>query len=210
MKDMLGETTGAMKPNEASTRLGKIIVAEVAKLPALQALAIFFETGQGAPVFYFAYETVEHALKRLNDFADTKIAEMRTHRNDLATKGAQVDIDRIDSDLSALPFLHSSIIGDHCNGLLETGYWVNPAAPVLFEVDAVVDAWAHIAFGALDGEKSKEEWYAAHREITDTFWRAIDVARMASPAWPPIAFVASFDDSNGDIARAIGTRHAGP
>jgi hypothetical protein len=190
--------------------LGNIIVAEVAKLPALQALAIFFETGQGAPVFYFAYETVEHALKRLNDFADTKIADMRTHRNDLASKGAQADIDRIDSDLSALPYLRSRIIGDRCNGLLETGYWVNPAAPVLFEVDPVIDAWAHHAFAALTGEKSEDEWYAAYRELTDTLWGAIDVARMTSPVWPPIAFVASFDDSNGDIARVIGTRHARP
>jgi hypothetical protein len=112
---MIGETEGAMKKNEASKRLGKIVVSEVAKLPALQALAIFFETGQGAPVFYFAYETVEHALKRLNDFADTKIADMRTHRNDLASKGAQADIDRIDSELSALPYLRSRTIGDHCN-----------------------------------------------------------------------------------------------
>jgi hypothetical protein len=66
----------------------------------------------------------------------------------------------------------------------------------------VIDAWAHHAFAALTGEKSEDEWYAAYRGLTDTLWGAIDVPRMTSPVWPPIAFVASFDDSNGDIARS--------
>jgi hypothetical protein len=191
----------------AAQLISELVVREVAKLPALHGLAICFETGQSAPAFYFAYETVEHGVTRLNEFADNAIANMHAHRDRLVAKGAQPDIDTITSDLSALSYLHQDIIGKHCNGLLETGYWVNPASPVLYEVNPIIDAWASAAFAALSSDKTEAEWMAAYHDITGTFWAAIDVARRASVTWPPIAFVCSFDDTGGSLSRVIGTRH---
>jgi hypothetical protein len=198
---------GTMIDSTVAQLLGELVVAEVAKLPALHALAIFFETGQGAPVFYFAHETVEHAMARLSQFADQQITEMEAHRDRLIADGPQRDIDTMTSDLSALPYLHQSIIGNYCNGLLDTGYWVNPASPVLDSVHATIDSWATAAFAALSSDNPEVDWMDAYHDITGTFWAAIDVARRASVTWPPIAFVRSFDDNGGDLTRVIGTRH---
>ncbi len=186
--------------------LGNLIVKEIAPLPSLAAVAIFFETGQTGPVLYLAHETSEHALSRLNEFADQQIAELRQEQADLIANGPQRRIDKLASDLSALPYLHQQAIGDHCNGLLETGYWINPASPVLFEVDPVIDAWAVNAFAALSG-KSEEEFYDAYADLTGTFWAALDHARKTASSWPPIAFVASFDDTGGGLPISIITRH---
>jgi hypothetical protein len=196
-----------MTDETVAQMLGGLVVAQVAQLPPLHALAIVFETGQGKPAFYFAYETVQHALTRLNEYADAEIAAMQARRDRLTTHGPQRDIDAITNDLSALPYLHQSIIAKHCNGLLETGYWVNPASPVLSGIHTAIDTWAGSSFNALSSDKTEEEWMAAHRDITNTFWTAIDMARRASATWPPIAFVASFDDNGGDLTRVIGTRH---
>jgi hypothetical protein len=84
---------------------------------------------------------------------------------------------------------------------------VNPASPVLYEVDASIDRWANAAFGALSGEKTQDEWYAAYADLPGTLWAAIDIARRKAPTWPPIAFVASFDNTGGDLPKAIITRH---
>jgi hypothetical protein len=84
---------------------------------------------------------------------------------------------------------------------------VNPASPVLYEVDASIDRWANAAFGALSGEKTQDEWYAAYADLTGTLWAAIDTARRKARTWPPIAFVASFDNTGGDLPKAIITRH---
>jgi hypothetical protein len=195
--------------NEAVAELlGNLIVSELTKLPSLSALAIFFETGQTNPTFYFAYETVDHALTRLNEYADGKVKEMQTRHDRLIASGAQGDIDQLASDLSALPYLHQSLIGSHCNGLLETGYWANPASPVLYEVDETIDAWANTTFAVLGRNQSEDQFYATYAELTSTFWAAIDHARRTAPTWPPIAFVTSFDNTGGDLPRAIITRHA--
>ncbi len=195
-----------MIDTNAAELLGNVIVSEMAKLPPLAAIAIFFETGQGAPVFYLAHETSEHALTRLNAFADERIAEVQQEHDDLVGNGPQARIAKLASNLSALPYLHQQAIGDHCNGLLETGYWINPADPVLFEVDPVIDAWAIGAFAALSG-KSEAEFYAAYADLTGTFWAALDHARKTAATWPPIAFVASFDDTGGGLPVAIITKH---
>jgi hypothetical protein len=116
-----------------------------------------FETGQTLPAFYFAYETAEHALTRLNACADTKVAEIGAHRDRLVIEG---------------------------------------------------DAWANATFGELGSGAT--EFYVTYAKLTGTFWAAIDHARRTSSTWPPIAFVASFDDTGGDLPQAIITRHARP
>jgi hypothetical protein len=191
-------------------RMGNVIVAEVAKLGTLSAVAITFEVGQEKPCLYLAYETSEHALARLNKYADDKMKELQSRHDALAAGAVQPEIDKLVSDLSAQAYLHQSLIAEHCNGLLETGYWINPASPVLYDVDPHVDSWANRAFAALGGENSEADWYAAYANITDTLWAAIDHARRTAVAWPPIAFVASFDDTGGGLSRVVVTRHAQP
>jgi hypothetical protein len=156
-----------MIANDVAQLLGNLIAAEVGKLPVLAAVAIFFETGQGAPVFYLAHEAPEHSITRLHEYADEQIAEMQKEHDDLIANGPQMRIDKFASDLSAVPHLHQKLIGDHCNGLLETGYWVNPSAPVLSGVDPAIDAWATSAFAALSA--SGEEFYVAYDALTGTF-----------------------------------------
>jgi hypothetical protein len=58
----------------------------------------------------------------MNEYADGKVAEVGKRVERLKTEGAQPDVDRLTSDLSAAAYLHQSFIGEHCNGLLETGY----------------------------------------------------------------------------------------
>jgi hypothetical protein len=161
-----------MIDTNVAQRLGNLIATEVAKLSALAAVAVFFETGQTGPVFYLAHETSDHALTRINEYADKQIASLQQEHTDLVANGPQARINKLAGDLSALPYLHQQAIGDHCNGLLETGYWINPAAPVLFEVDPVIDAWAINAFAALSGN-SGEQFYAAYADLTGTFWAAL-------------------------------------
>jgi hypothetical protein len=188
---------------DAGRAIGDIIVREVARLPPLLAVAISYETAQTGPAMYLAYETAEHCMKRLKAYATNAAAtelEARLSRYTGADEHFAIT-DRLGSK-----------IGD----IFNTGNWINPASPVLLDIDKpdlIIEAWANRAFEAIliairgPEEMIKAAHAAAAAEINDTFWFAIDYARQhASGKWPPISFVQSFDDHSADLITTITTR----
>jgi hypothetical protein len=190
--------------NEAAGRaLGDIIVREVARLPPLLAVAIGYETAQSAPAMYLAYETAEHCMARLKAGAT----------NAAATElGARLSRYTGTDEHFAIADRLGRKIGD----IFNTGHWINPASPVLLDIDKpdpIIEAWANPAFEAIliairGPEETKESAHAAAAaELRDTFWFAIDYARQhATVPWPPISFVQSFDDYSADLITTITTR----
>jgi hypothetical protein len=188
---------------DAGRAIGDIIVREVASLPPLLAVAIGYETAQTGPAMYLAYETADHCLKRLRANATNAAATELEARMSRFT-GADEH------------FAITDRLGRKIGDIFNTGNWINPASPVLLDIDKpdpIIEAWANRAFEAIliairgPEEMIKAAHAAAEAEIRGTFWFAIDYARQhASVPWPPISFVQSFDDHSGDLITVMATR----
>jgi hypothetical protein len=188
---------------DAGRAIGDIIVREVSRLPPLLAVAISYETAQTGPAMYLAYETAEHCMARLRANATTAVA--------IELEGRLSRYNGEDEH-----FASSDRLGRKIGDIFNTGHWINPASPVLLDInkpDPVIEAWANRAFEAIliairGPEATMEAAHAAAAaEIRGTFWFAIDYARQhASVPWPPISFVQSFDDNSADLITTIATR----
>jgi hypothetical protein len=188
---------------DAGRAIGDIIVREVARLPPLLAVAIGYETAQAGPAMYLAYETAEHCMKRLRASATNAAA-------------AELEARLVRYTGTDEHFAITDRLGSKIGDIFNTGNWINPASPVLIDIDKpdpIIEAWANRAFEAIliairgPEEMIKAAHAAAAAEINDTFWFAIDYARQhASGKWPPISFVQSFDDNSADLITTIATR----
>jgi hypothetical protein len=190
--------------NEVAGRaIGDIIVREVDRLPPLLAVAISYETAQSHPAMYLAYETAEHCMERLRATA-TNAEAAKWEAFAARHEG---------------PDEHHAIrdrLGHKIGDIFNTGNWIDPASPVLLDIDKpdpIVQAWSNRAFEAilLAIRGPEENIVAAHAaaeaELRDTFWFAIDYARQhATGKWPPISFVQSVDDYSADLITTIATR----
>jgi hypothetical protein len=188
---------------DAGRAIGDIIVREVSRLPPLLAVAIGYETAQSGPAMYLAYETAEHCMQRLKASATNAAATELEARLSRFT-GADEH------------FAITDRLGRNIGNIFNTGNWINPASPVLLDIDSpnpIVETWANRAFEAIliairgPEDTIKAAHAAAEAEIRGTFWFAIDYARQhATGKWPPISFVQSFDDYSQDLITTITTR----
>jgi hypothetical protein len=194
-----------MLDEAAAQALGAIIVREVERLPQLLAVAISYETAQTHPALYLAYETAEHCMTRLRAQAtNARAAEAEAYRS------------RFSGEEEHHAVTHR--VGWQIGDIFNTGNWINPASPILLDVDKpdpVIEAWANRAFAAiLDAVRVDDynERVRLHRlaseHLRGTLWAAIDHARRSCPAgkWPPVSFVQSFDDQSEELIRVMATR----
>jgi hypothetical protein len=188
-------TTQAQK-TDISKRLASLVVQTIQQEPPLLAVAIFFETCQPEPAFYLCYETHESCMERLLGLA--KPAKF------------QQNMGFVQSALEAgTQFLEREILNQQVGQIFNPGYWMNPADPVLYGFDPILDAWAKEAFGAVeqavhDGKDSS----LPTQELRSILWQALDEARLLFRPWPPISFVISVDDYMPDLLPLITTRKA--
>jgi hypothetical protein len=116
---------------DAGRAIGDIIVREVSRLPPLLAVAISYETAQTGLAMYLAYETAEHCMARLRANATTAVAIELEGRLSRYTGEDE-------------HFASSDRLGRKIGEIFNTGHWINPASPVLLDIDnpdPVIEAW---------------------------------------------------------------------
>jgi hypothetical protein len=192
-----------MIDEHAGRAIGDLIVEEVARLSPLLAVAVVYETAQTGPAMYLAHETAEHCMERLRKAA-----------TNAATAAFEARASRSTGDDEH--FAITDRLGRNIGDIFNPGNWINPASPVLLDIDKpdpIIEAWANRAFeaiiSAIQGPEDSIETAheAAEAHIRGTFWFAIDYARQhATVPWPPISFVQSFDDYSADLITTIATR----
>jgi hypothetical protein len=179
---------------DISKRLASLVVQTIQQKPSLLAVAIFFETCQPEPALYLCYETQEYCIERLLGLAKpANVQENMGFIQRAAEAGEQ--------------FLEQEILNQQVGQIFNPGNWVNPADPVLYGFDPIVDAWVKEAFGAVeqainDGQDSS----VPTQELRSILWQALDEARLLFRPWPPISFVISVDDYMPDLLPLITSR----
>jgi hypothetical protein len=189
---------------KAAIALGNLIVEEVERLPSLLAVAIFYETAQTAPALYLAYETAENCMQRLKSTLSND--SVLNYENRVGRYVGENE-----------HFALQDRLGDRIGTIFNTGFWQDPASPVLLGYDPIVDVWATDAFQAIHDSLSALDHEveikvtAANAHIRATLWHAIDHARQHCKAgkWPPISFIQSVDDYSADLITCIATRGDG-
>lgn len=176
--------------------LAQLINHNLLQQPPLLSVAIFYETCQSEPALYLCYETVENALAR---FAKMSTPEFLTTQNDRYQQAIATDRD----------FLPKEVLRNQLGPIFDPSYWANPADPVLYGVDSIVDQWVKSAFDAIaNAIQAGESSTQVRADLRSGLWNALDAARRTYPGnWPPVSFVKSVDDYMENILTYMVTRN---